>query len=142
MTLTPGVYKFNTSAQLTGNLFLDPLGDPNAAFHFQIGSTLTTAEFSALTVVGGLQLPNVFWQVGSSATLGVGSAFGGNILAQISITMTTGSGLSNGRALAIDGAVTLDTSNINNGGLAIPPVGGPTATYWKGGIDNKWSLMN
>jgi outer membrane autotransporter protein len=142
MTLTPGVYTFNSSAQLTGNLFLDPLGDPNAAFHFQIGSTLTTAEFSALTVVGGLQLPNVFWQVGSSATLGVGSAFGGNILAQTSITMTTGSGLSNGRALAIDGAVTLDTSNINNGGLAIPPVGGPTATYWKGGINNRWSLMN
>lgn len=143
MTLTPGVYKFNTSAQLTGNLFLDPLGNPNAIFQFQIGSTLTTADFSALSVVGGLQLPNVFWQVGSSATLGIGSAFGGNILALSSITLTTGSGLSNGRALAINGGVTLDTSNINNGGLALPPGGGGiVGTYWKGGIDTLWSAKN
>jgi|UniRef100_UPI00378386A0 autotransporter-associated beta strand protein len=141
MTLTPGVYKFDTSAQLTGNLFLDPLGDPNAAFHFQIGTTLTTADFSALTVVGGLQLPNVFWQVGSSATLGIGTAFGGNIMALTSITMTTGAGLSNGRALAINGAVTLDTNNVNNGGLAGAPAG-INGTYWKGGINNLWSAMN
>ncbi len=141
LTLTPGVYHFNTSAQLTGNLTLDPLGDPNAAFYFQIGSTLTTAEFSSLSVVGGLQLPNLFWQVGSSATLGVGSAFGGNILALTSITITTGAGISNGRALAINGAVTLDTNSINNGGLSAAPVG-ISGTYWKGGFSNLWSGVN
>jgi autotransporter-associated beta strand protein len=141
MTLTPGVYRFDTSAQLTGNLFLNPLGNSNSAFYFQIGTTLTTADFSSLTVVGGLQLANIFWQVGSSATLGIGSALAGNILASQSITLTTGASLSSGRALAINGGVTLDSNNINNGG----PVGAPigiNGIYWKGGISNLWSEMN
>lgn len=141
MTLSPGLYKFNTSAQLTGDLFLDPLGDPNAAFHFQIGSTLTTADFSSVTVVGGVQLANVFWQVGSSATLGFGTAFGGNILALTSITLTTGAGITDGRALAINGGVTLDSNNVNNGGLSGAPIG-IIGTYWKGGINDQWSAMN
>lgn len=141
MTLTPGVYHFDTSAQLTGNLFLDPLGNSNSAFYFQIGTTLTTADFSSLTVVGGLQLSNIYWQVGSSATLGIGSALSGNILASQSITLTTGSSLSDGRALAINGGVTLDSNNINNGGLAGAPIG-INGTYWKGGISNLWSDMN
>src|ERR1700719_1755386 len=111
MILTPGVYHFDTSAQLTGTLTLDTGGDPNAAFHFQIGTTLTTAVASAITLLNGNSV-NIFWQVGTSATLDVDSVFYGNILADQSITINTGATV-NGRALAINGAVTMDTNNIN-----------------------------
>lgn len=143
-TLMAGTYTFNNSAQLTGDLFLDPLGDANATFLFRIGTTLTTADFSSVSVVGGLQLPNVFWQVGTSATLGFGTDFYGNILADASITLITGAGISDGRALAINGAVNLDSNNINNGGLAGVP-GAITGTYWKGNnnlLGDRWSAMN
>lgn len=81
LTLVPGVYHFSTSAQLTGTLTLDAQGDANAVFIFQIGSTLTTASNSSVLLINGAQNCNVFWQVGSSATLGTGTAFVGNILA-------------------------------------------------------------
>jgi hypothetical protein len=109
MTLTPDVYCFNTSAQLTGDLVLDALGNPLAVWVFQIGSTLTTASASSVAVINGGQVVNVFWQVGSSATVGTGTRFNGNILADASITMDTGAGLI-GRALALNGAVTMDTN--------------------------------
>jgi Ice-binding-like/PEP-CTERM motif len=112
LTLTPGVYFFSSSAQLTGTLTLDGLGDPNAIFVFQIGSTLTTASSSSVGFINGGQGDNVFWQVGSSATLGTATEFAGNILALTSITLTTGTNIEDGRALAINGAVTLDTNNI------------------------------
>ena len=100
LTLTPGVYCFATSAQLTGALSLDALGNPNALFLFKIGSTLTTASGSSVTVInGGSACDSVFWQVGSSATIGTGTSFAGDILALISITLTTGANTS-GRALA------------------------------------------
>jgi Ice-binding-like len=89
LTLLPGVYCFNTSAQLTGTLTLDAAGDPNAIFVFQIGSTLITASNSAV-IVGGGSPCNVFFQVGSSATLGTGTQFAGNIFALISVTANTG----------------------------------------------------
>lgn len=113
LTLTPGVYCFTSSAALTGTLTLNFQGNPNAFFLFKIGSTLTTASASSvlLTNTSGTCAPNVFWQVGSSATLGTGSSFVGNILALTSITMTTG-GTMNGRALARNGAVTLDTNTV------------------------------
>src|SRR3984957_1275016 len=109
LTLTPGVYHFNTSAQLTGTLQLNTGGNPNAAFHFQIGSTLTTGSGSAVVVLGlnGASDPNIFWQVGSSATIGTGTVFDGNILALTSITLDPGASLSVGRALSINGAVTM-----------------------------------
>jgi hypothetical protein len=109
MTLTPGVYCFDTSAQLTGNLVLDALGNPNAIWVFQTGSTLTTASASSVAVINGGNALNVFWQVGSSATCGTGTRFTGNILADASITFDTGASLT-GRALALNGAVTLDTT--------------------------------
>ena len=112
LTLTPGVYFFASSAQLTGILTLNAQGDPNAVFLFQIGSTLTTASSSSVVFSNGGQGDNVFWQVGSSATLGTGTAFAGNILAQTSITLTTGANIEDGRALTIDAAVTLDTNDI------------------------------
>lgn len=113
LTLTPGVYCFTSTAQLTGTLTLDFQGNSNALFVFKTGSTLTTASASSVVVINGGATcqPNLFWQIGSSATLGTGSSFVGNILAQASITLTTGSTLT-GRALARTGAVTLDTNNV------------------------------
>ncbi|MEO8121046.1 MAG: ice-binding family protein [Rhodoferax sp.] len=96
LTLTPGVYCFATSAQLTGTLTLDAQGDSNAVFIFKIGNTLTTASNSVVNVIGSGQNGNVFWRVGSSATLGANTAFKGNVLALTSITLTTGASL-NGR---------------------------------------------
>jgi hypothetical protein len=123
-TLTPGVYCFTTSAQLTGALTLDAQGNPNALFLFKIGSTLTTASASSVTVInngGGNSCNKVFWQVGSSATLGTGTSFTGDILALSSITFTTGAN-SNGRALARNGAVTLDGNNVNTCGVSVCPI--------------------
>jgi type VI secretion system secreted protein VgrG len=109
LTLTPGVYNFNSSAQLTGALTLSGTGD----FVFQIGSTLTTASGSSVLTIGGADAGNVFWQVGSSATLGTTTAFKGSIVALTSITLDTGATIMDGRALARNGAVTLDSNIIN-----------------------------
>ncbi len=111
LTLTPGVYCFDTSAQLTGKLTLDVEGDANAVFIFQIGSTLTTAPGATVVFVNGGPSCNVFWQVGSSATLDTATAFAGNIVALASITLVTGASVS-GRVLARNGAVTMDSNNI------------------------------
>jgi hypothetical protein len=110
LILVGGVYAGPSKSplSLTGNLTLDGAGDPNSVFIFQTNSTLTTASGSSVTLINGAQQCNVFWQVGSSATLGTGSAFAGNILALTSITVTTGVTVQ-GRALARNGAVTLDT---------------------------------
>ena len=107
-TLQPGVYCFDTSAQLTGDLVLDALGDANAVWVFKTGSTLTTAAGATVSLINGGQALNVFWRVGSSATVGTTTRFRGNILADQSITLDTGAGLV-GRALALHGGVTMDT---------------------------------
>lgn len=111
LTLTPGVYCFSSSAQLTGTLTLDALGNPNALFLFKMGSSLTTASGSAVQLINGGSSCNVFWQVGSSATLGTGTNLAGNILALSSITLNTGASVS-GRLLARNGAVTLDSNTV------------------------------
>jgi len=116
LTLTPGVYFFSSSAQLTGTLTLNGEGLADPVFVFQIGSTLTTASNSSVVTIndGDSSTPgiSVFWQVGSSATLGTGTAFEGNILALTSITAETGATVLDGRLLARNGAVTLDGNNI------------------------------
>jgi hypothetical protein len=122
MTLTPGVYFFESSAQLTGNLFLNFLGNTDARFVFQIGSTLTTASGSAVIGMDGLFGPNVFFQVGSSATLGTTTAFRGSVLADQSVTLTTGASITCGRAIALNGAVTLDHNVVSTGCAAALPV--------------------
>ena len=111
-TLLPGVYHFDTSAFLTGTLTLDTLGDPNARFDFQIGSTLITASGSSVRVINSADDCDVFWQVGSSATLGTGTAFTGHILALTSITLNTGATVLDGGVLARNGAVTLDSNTV------------------------------
>lgn len=112
-TLTAGVYCFASTAQLTGTLTLNAQGDANAVFIFQIGSTLATASGSSVVLINGGQGNSVFWQVGSSATLGATSAFAGNILALSNITLGNGASISCGRALALNGAVTMDTNNVS-----------------------------
>jgi ice-binding like protein len=136
-TLTPGVYTSASSIGLSGALTLDARGDPNAVFVFQAGSTLTAASASRVVLIGGTQACNVFWKVGSSATIGTGSAFVGNILAQTSITLTTGATL-DGRALARTGAVTRDTNTVTRSTCATqattpPPAGTPGAGGGRGG---------
>ena len=108
--LAPGVYCFTSSAQLTGQLVLDGRGNSKGVWVFQIASTLTTATNSSVVMRKGGRPANVYWQVGSGATLGTGTAFLGNILAYSSITMNTAANLS-GRALARE-AVTMDSNNI------------------------------
>jgi hypothetical protein len=120
LTLTPGVYTFTSSAQLTGTLTLDDQGNPNALFVFQIGSTLTTASNSAVVFLNNAMDGEVYWQVGSSATLGTDTSFVGNIVALTSITLDTDASIQCGRALAQNGAVTMDSNNITTV-CAIPP---------------------
>lgn len=112
--LQPGVYRFDSDAQLTGLLVLDAMNDPNALFIFQIGTALTTASSSVLDLINGGPNANVFFQVGSSTTLGTGTIFEGNILANQSISLNTGATILCGRALALNGAVTMDTNTITN----------------------------
>jgi hypothetical protein len=127
-TLGPGVYFFASSAQLTGTLTLNGGGNPNAVFIFQIGSTLTTATSSVVLAVNGAEAANIFWQVGSSATIGASTSFLGNILALTSITTNAGVSMG-GRLLARNGAVTMISLS-----LAYPPSlvpgspGGPPPT--------------
>jgi hypothetical protein len=134
-TLTPGVYCFSTSAQLTGTLTLDAQGSSSAIFIFKIGSTLTTASGASVLLINGGSNCGVFWQVGSSATLGTGTSLLGSIVALTSITLNTGASVS-GRVLARNGAVTLDNSHVavcgdGGGGPLVPPfVAVPTLSGW------------
>lgn len=125
MTLTPGVYCFATSAANTGALTLDAGGNTGAVWVFKIASALITGSGSTVTMTNSGQACNVFWQVGSSATLGTTTRFVGNILALTSITLQTGATLS-GRALAQTGAVTLASNVVSVCSLAdTPPVIAP-----------------
>ncbi len=116
--LAPGVYDFSGSAGLTGDLTLDFASDPQGAFVFQIGTTLTTATSSTVTVLDGSAGSRIYWLVGTSATLGSGTSFVGNILAHTSITLNSGSTILYGRAIAISAAVTLNANSISDDGAA------------------------
>jgi len=133
LTLVPGVYNFSSSAQLTGTLTLNGLGNSNSVFIFNIGSTLTTASASTIALINGAQGGNVFWRVGSSATLGAATSFAGDILALTSITLDAGATITCGAAWAHTGAVTLDDNTISLCNLASgtpigpgTPILGPT----------------
>ncbi len=115
LTLTPGAYHFSSSAQMTGILILDGQGLINPEFVFQIGSTLTTASASSILLINGALYENIFFQVGSSATLGTGTDFYGNIIALTSDTLNSGATV-NGRVFAINGSVTLDGNTV----IAVP----------------------
>jgi Ice-binding-like len=168
LILTPGVYCFPSSAHLDGTLILDFQGNSNAVFIFNIGSTLVTVTGSKVIVVNNgsqtCDASNVYWAVGSSATLGTGTQFVGNILAVASITITTGVSMS-GSALALNGAVTMDTDTISvcssssvggtfpppacrdfvtGGGWITGPSGGKATFGVSGGIkhDKPWGQLS
>lgn len=111
LTLVPGTYKSTSSLGLTGDLMLDAQGNPDAVWIFQISSTLITGSNSRVFMINNGNPCNVFWQVGSSATLGTNSVFKGNIMALTSIGLATGAQME-GRALARNGAVTLDSNTV------------------------------
>ena len=125
LTFFSGVYTSSSSLGITGTVTLDGQGNSNAQFIFQVASALTTATSSNVNLINGAQPSKVFWQVGSSATLGTTSSFSGNILALSSISLGT-STVMQGRALARNGAVTLLSNTITSpggpGGPPSPPV--------------------
>jgi hypothetical protein len=141
LTLPSGVYGSSSSLFLSGNLTLNGEGNPDAVWIFKTGSSLITASDSLVSLIGGAQACHVFWQVGSSATLGTGTDFVGNILASESITLNTGATV-DGRILAQNGAVTLDQnsvtrsdcetapSNVPDKGNTILLLGIGTASVW------------
>jgi hypothetical protein len=115
-TLAPGIYKSTSTLLIqSGDLTLDAQGDANAVWIFQIASDFTTVGGAGGNVIlsGGAQANNVFWQVGSSATIGDGTSFKGNVLALTSITLNSGA-TAVGRMLARNGAVVLTSTNIIN----------------------------
>ena len=137
LTLTSGVYRFSSSAQLTGTLTLDSQGANNAVFIFEIGSSLTTANNAVVTMINGGASDGVFWRVGSSATLGDSTLFIGNILANTSVTLDPFAQIACGRALAginaVSGAVTMADSNH----VAISDGGGCTSGYGGGYVSTE-----
>lgn len=146
LTLPQGVYCVGGAASnLTGTLILDAQGNPNAVWVFQMSSSLVTSSGSAVSIINGGNACGVEWQVGSSATIGSGTTFVGNILALTSIALDTGANLT-GRALALNGAVTLDNNNVSfgacgagggNGGVP-PPFPAPVPTLPEIGA---WALL-
>jgi len=119
--LTPGAYGYSSSAGLTGTLTLDAQGDPNAQFVFVIGTTLITESASSVVLINGASPCNVYWKVGSSATLGTTTAFAGNVLALADISLNNGATVQ-GRVLA-HGEITL-----NNNVLEAPQCATPEET--------------
>jgi hypothetical protein len=124
LVLTPGVYSFSSSAFLTGTLTLDGQGQTNPLFVFQMGTTLITASDASVNLINGdFDTSNdVYWQVGSSATLGTNTDFVGTIIADQSATLTTGASLE-GRVIALNAAVTLDSNYIFNSRAVVPAPG-------------------
>lgn len=144
-TLTPGVYNSASSLGLTGTLTLS--GTASDVWIFQAGSTLTTASGSSVVFSGGATPCNVFWQIGSSATIGTGSAFKGTIMALTSITVTTGATI-DGRVLARNGAVTLDTNTITSSTCSTTtssstprPSGVPNAAFSGSEASGPWGIL-
>jgi Ice-binding-like len=138
-TLTPGVYNAGASIGLGGVLTLDAAGDPNAVFVFQAGSTLITDVGSSIDLIRGARACNVYWQVGSSATLGTDSGFVGTVLALASITVNSGVTI-DGRVLARGGAVTLIADTITKP-VCLPTAVATrsfTAQHAKNGVSLKW----
>jgi hypothetical protein len=132
-TFAPGLYTSTSSLEISSaNVILDAAGNTNAVWIFQMASTLTTDPYREVILTNGAQAINVFWQVGSSATIGTSSVFKGNILALASISLNQGASLE-GRALASTGAVTLSDDSVTND-MPVPPSFGPTTVAANGAV--------
>ncbi len=116
LVLSPGVYAFGTSAQLTGPLVLNFGGLSNQSFVFQVGTALTTAPGSSVSTINQGTNDSIYWEIGSSATLDTTTAFEGYLIADQSVTLNTGATINCGSAIGLNGAVTLDTNVINSCG--------------------------
>ncbi|MCJ1402516.1 hypothetical protein MMC11_005736 [Xylographa trunciseda] len=127
MTLTAGVYSFASSGQLTGILTLDGKNSPSSLFVFQFGSTITTATAASVVLINGAQACNVFWQVGSSATLGTSTQFVGTIIAEASITANSGVSCQGG-LFALTAAVTMINDKITAPGTCSSGAGDPPSS--------------
>jgi hypothetical protein len=123
-TLVPGVYCFSSSAAITGALTLNAGGDPNAVFIFKVASTLITASDASVVLINGAEQCQVFWQVGSSATLGTSTSFIGTVIALASVTLDTNATMF-GRAIGLNGAVTLDSNAVSVPSCSGPPANSP-----------------
>jgi hypothetical protein len=135
-TLTPGLYKSSTSLEISsGDLTLDAQGDPSGVFLFEMASTLVTTTGRQVILAGGAQATNIYWQVGSSATLGTSSVFKGNILALASITAASGASVA-GRLLARTGGVSLD------GNAVTIPASNTAGVTPNGAVPNRVSLSS
>jgi hypothetical protein len=134
LTLTPGVYHYDSSAQLTGALTLNFAGASNQDFVFQLGSTLTSASGSKVIIENGNATDGVFFQVGSSATLGSGTLFEGNILALASISLDSSAKILCGRAIAQTGAVTMIGNTISNNCSGRGSLGSDVNDHGSGGF--------
>jgi type VI secretion system secreted protein VgrG len=132
-TLTPGVYRFSSAAALNGTLTLDFQSNPDAQFVFQVGTSLVTGSGATVDVINGTASDGIFWQVGSSATLGSSTTFAGSILALSSVTMVTSAKIECGRAFAQTGAVTLD-SNVISGDCTINDFGSGRSDFGSAGF--------
>lgn len=140
LTLAPGVYTVPAGvSNLTGTLTLDGFGNANAAWVFQLASTLITSSGSVVNVINTGAGAGVYWNVGSSATLGTTTSFEGNILALASITLNTGATIGCGRALADTGAVTMDTNTI---GIGCTGTGEEGSYGVSGGLDVTGSTVS
>ncbi|MDQ2797777.1 MAG: ice-binding family protein, partial [Actinomycetota bacterium] len=126
-TKVAGVYKSSGPLALSGSVTLDGQNDPSSVFIFRVASTLTTATASSVNLINGARACNIFWQVGSSATLGTASVFRGTIMASTSITVSSGA-LVQGRALARSGSVTLDNDSFISAQCSTTPTAGETST--------------
>jgi hypothetical protein len=134
-TLTPGVYRYSSSALLSGALILDFGGATGQNFVFQIGSTLTTASGSSVSIINAGSNDNVYWTVGSSATLGTSTSFAGDIIALTSVAMQTTAKDSCGSVIALNGAVTMDTNTISTTCPVVNSSGTTIGTFGSGGSD-------
>ncbi|NNG24079.1 DUF3494 domain-containing protein [Telluria aromaticivorans] len=120
-SFTAGVYRFSAAAALTGTMTIDFANDPNGIVVFQIGSALTTASNAVVNVLNGTSSNGIYFQVGSSATLGENTAFAGNILALQSVSFASAAGITCGRAFALGGAVTMNGATVSSDCNAYAP---------------------
>jgi hypothetical protein len=116
MTIKPGLYRAPVALAITGNVTLDGKGDPDSVFIIQVPSKLTLSVNSSVTLIGRARARNIYWQVGTSATLKKASVFKGIILAHASISLGTGATVADGRLLARVGAVTMLRNTVTEPG--------------------------